>query len=657
MSRQWGHSEFGAEWPNEKPLGVIFAFVMAAVGVGATQFYQYEHQWPYVEKLYLRTYLATGFMRHFQPLTFYRLPVVEGRNHIPHLATDGEVVPVVLSNGEPGIALTEWAVKHGLVRVRWEEGMFKNAYLHGMIRHWVFEDETWWELSRPACFAGLIVLLLGLSFGISRDRRVKKERWVGRVVRGPLVVTRDQFNRKRQEHGRTEGKGLVTEEPQSLRERIFMKYRYGPMAQIPREDETRHHLFMGTTASGKTTAIKQALIQIRDAGETAIIYDPTLEYVRCFYDRSRGDIILNPLDERSPYWSPGEEVQNEAEALTIAHALFPDRPGETFFFLDSVRKLFAYLLSFLPKPEELVKWMCNPREIDRRVKGTPYEETVGESAPGQRKGVLGTMNNVAATLSRLKTEKDAKIHWTAREWVKRRQGWIFLTGTPETREALKPLHSLWLDLLILRLLHQAEDPKLRRVLLVLDELATLQRLPQLETALTQNRKANTSILIGLQGKAQLETIYGHIAETLLAMPWTAWFFKTSEPDAAEWISRYLGEQEIERWRPSQTSGESGVGHRRNSKTEAEERFNRRAVSASEISGLDARKGYLKSGNFIVPITVKRFDLPIMAEGFIPREMPPLFPVRLEAQENAPHDETSQKQERKREPTQGQTFFK
>jgi Type IV secretion-system coupling protein DNA-binding domain len=657
MSRKWGQSGYGAEWPNEKPLGAILAFVMAILSMGAILHYQYEYQWPFVEKLYLRTYVATGFMRHFKPRTFYTLPVVEGHKLIPRLATNGEVVPVVLSDGQPGIALTEWAVNHGIVRIRWDQGMFNNTYLYGMIRQWVFQDETWWELLRPACFGGLGVLLLGLCVGVPRDRRVKKERWVGRVVRGPLLVTRDQFNRKRKEHGRTDGIGFVTEEPQSLRERLFVNYRYGPMVQIRREDETRHQLLIGTTSAGKTTAFMQVLMQARDLGQTAIIYDPTLEFVQRFYDPSRGDIILNPLDERSPYWSPGEEIQNEAEALTIAHALFPDRPGEVFFFLDSVRKLFAHLLSFHPKAEELVKWMCNAREIDQRVKGTPYEETIGESAAGQRKGVLGTLNNVAATLRLLKTEKEAKQHWTAREWVKRRQGWIFLTSTPDTREALKPLHSLWLDLLILRLLNQAGDPTVRRVYLGLDELSTLYRLPQLETALTQNRKANTSILVGLQGKAQLETKYGHIAETLLAMPWTALFFKTTEPAAAEWISRYLGEQEIERWRPSQTSGESGVGHRRESKTDAEERFNRRAVSASEISGLDELRGYLKSGNLIVPFTIKRFELPIVAEGYIPRDLPPMFPVSLEPTKKGPDEDPSKQQGPKREPGQGQKFFK
>jgi len=657
MSRGSGRVEFGAKWPTDKPLGVILAVLASVVSTGAIMYYQYERDWPYVERLYLKTYLATGLARMARPAGYYSLPLVIDRKVGLRLPRVGEVVPAELPNGLPGVALTERAVQHGAMRLEWQEHKFDNDRLYRVIRHWVFQDQTWWDLAGPACYGGLGVLLLGLCLGIPRDMRAAKVRRQGRLVRGPLVVTRDQFNRQRKKRGRTDGIGFITAEPQSLRERLFMTYRYGPVVQIPREDETRHHLFMGTTASGKTTAIKQVLIQARDAGETAIIHDPTLEYIRSFYDPGRGDIILNPLDERAPYWSPGEEVEHEAEALTIAHALFPDQPRETPFFLNSVRKLVAHVLRFHPKPEQLVEWMSNPSKLDELVRGTPYEATIRHTAPGQREGVLATMNNVADILAQLKTEKDAQQHWTARQWVKRRQGWIFLTSTPATRESLKPLHSLWLDLLILRLLHQADDPTVRQVWMDLDEVATLQRLPQLETALTQNRKANTSILLGLQGKAQLETIYGHIAETLLAMPWTALFFKTTEPDAAEWISRYLGVQEIERWRPSQTSGESGPSRRRESKTDAEERFNRQAVSASEISGLPERKGYLKSGNFIVPLTVARLDLPIIAGGFIPRQLPPMFPVPTEPKKNEPKDDPSLEQEQKRQTGQGRAFFK
>jgi hypothetical protein len=111
---------------------------------------------------------------------------------------------------------------------------------------------------------------------------------------------------------------------------------------------------------------------------------------------------------------------------------FPDQPRETPFFLNCVRKLFAHLLRFHPTAEQLVEWMSDPSQIDERVKGTSYAATVRQTAPGQREGVLGTMNNVADTLRLLKTARDVKVRWTAREWVERRQGWIYLTSTLET---------------------------------------------------------------------------------------------------------------------------------------------------------------------------------------------------------------------------------
>jgi type IV secretory pathway TraG/TraD family ATPase VirD4 len=43
----------------------------------------------------------------------------------------------------------------------------------------------------------------------------------------------------------------------------------------------------------------------------------------------------------------------------------------------------------------------------------------------------------------------------------------------------------------------------------------LQRLPQLHTAVTENRKSNNPVVLGFQGRSQLETRYGHDAEAML----------------------------------------------------------------------------------------------------------------------------------------------
>ena len=91
---------------------------------------------------------------------------------------------------------------------------------------------------------------------------------------------------------------------------------------------------------------------------------------------------------------------------------------------------------------------------------------------------------------------------------------------------------------------------------MIDELASLQKLPQLHTAITENRKSKNPLILGFQGKAQLEVIYGHLAEVMLSQPATKIFMKTAEPKAAEWISEAIGKVEIERLKETKFDGTS-----------------------------------------------------------------------------------------------------
>ena len=130
MSRQWGRVEFGDEWPSDKPVGLIFALIAAVVSTGAVFYYQYQRDWPFVERLYLKTYVATGLAGTARPASYYALPlIIDGKGGL-RLPVIGEVIPAALPNGQAGIALTEWAVKHGAVRLEWQEHMYDNGHLH-----------------------------------------------------------------------------------------------------------------------------------------------------------------------------------------------------------------------------------------------------------------------------------------------------------------------------------------------------------------------------------------------------------------------------------------------------------------------------------------------------------------------------------------------
>src|SRR5271167_369774 len=384
------------------------------------------------------------------------------------------------------------------------------------------------------------------------------------------------------------------------------------MLRVPLRAEDRHFEIIGDTGSGKTTIIMQMLRQIQSLGHSAILYDPACEFIERFYDATRGDIVLNPLDRRCPYWGPSEELVRRAEARTIAASLFQptnDKKGE--FFIESPQKIFAHLLLELPTPQQLVHWMSHPEEIDHRVKNTELASLIDPSAPHQRSGVLGSLSLVADSFRLLPKKTDAKTEWTAREWSKNRQGWIFITSQPAEREALRPLHSLWIDMLVLRLL-SSPTPEQHPVWFVLDELASLQKLPQLHTAITENRKSRNPIVLGFQGKSQLEVIYGHLAEVILSQPATKIFMKTAEPKAAEWISEAIGKVEIERLKETKFDGS------RSGKNFTLDRQIEPLVMGSEINGLDDRHAYLKLGNLVARFDFDYLDLPTPTPGFLSR---------------------------------------
>ena len=109
---------------------------------------------------------------------------------------------------------------------------------------------------------------------------------------------------------------------------------------IPPEDETKHFKFMGTTGAGKSTAMRELLDGALKRGDRAVIADPDGAFLSRFYDRHRGDIILNPFDSRSAKWDLFSELKNPYDIDQMARAFIPDRGnadptwtgyGRTFF--------------------------------------------------------------------------------------------------------------------------------------------------------------------------------------------------------------------------------------------------------------------------------------------------------------------------------------
>ena len=619
MNRLLGREE-PRGWSTKWPVSTVWALLLAGVvGIGIFTYLNVE-VWTPLQRWYWIQYLNT---KNFpSPRGDYQVLSKLDQQGQRRMAIDADVMPSP-PHGRQFIPfdLTQQARQAGAIQLVVDNVHYSSVQMNQILAGKIFGGQSTDDLLRPAWVGALGVFVVGLVLTIPRNRARRNIQEQGRRLKGPEMVTVKEFNRWSGADGVS---FLTTKSRESL--------------SIPRSLESSHMMMMGDTGAGKSVLQRRVLMQIAERGETAIVYDPALEHTPQFFNPARGDLILNPLDVRCPYWSPSDEVTHEAEALTLATSLFPDKPHENTFFVEGPRKIFAHLLTLKPTPEELVRWMSHEEELDRLLKGTELSAFIYRGAGPQRGGVLGALNMVADSLKLLPKESETKQRWTTEEWARQRSGWIFLTSTPRFRERLLPLMSLWLDTLVLRLMNQG-DPSLRHAWFVLDELASLQRLPQLHTALTENRKSGNPVVIGFQGRSQLEVRYGHEAEAMLSQPATKIFLHTSEPRAAKWISDTIGEVEMERMKETVNTGQflrTAKSRSYHTETRTEP-----LVLASEIGGLQRLHALLKVDNLVVP-----FSFPYLAPvktqpGFIPRELAPRV---VEIEKHPPQPSTPAVQE-------------
>ena len=600
---KWGRKET-IIWPPHSPIYTYGSVFMTVVLTGLFVYCRFTFGNTSLQCFYTPTYIRSsvagviGASRRDN----YRLLMVGARGIRPRLATNADVTEgkTLEPGGKPiPLTLSQPALQRGYVLLyQAPPQSYIDASLSAYLKSAVYGGDSLFDLYKVPLLFGLLSLIIQLPFSIAKDVRRRKQLRYGRRLKGPEMMTPKEFNRAVQ----GDGIGIKIDGMKA-------------MIRIPQRTEAQHVQIIGDTGAGKTMIMLQILRQIKHRGDSAIVYDPAREFVKRFYDPKNGDVILNPLDKRCPYWGPSEELRRRSEAKALAVSLFQppqDKKGE--FFIESPQKIFAFLMAYGPTPEELVKWMSDPQEIDRRLKGTEHAHLIDPKAEHQRAGVLGSLGLVADSLRLLPKKGEGNGEWSATEWAETRQGWIFITSLPAEREALRPLQSLWIDLLVLRLLNEPKEGQ-KRAWFMIDELASLQKLPQLHTAITENRKSKNPVILGFQGKAQMEYLYGHLAEVMLSQPATSIWLKTKEPAAGEWVSKFIGKIEIERLRETHFDGS------RAGRNFALDRQIEPLVMESEISGLADLHAYMKYENYVTYFSFPFFDMPIVASDFDLRNTP------------------------------------
>lgn len=396
------------------------------------------------------------------------------------------------------------------------------------------------SLSGKGVLLGFVGWLSGLFLFRGAMARRRERALRDRVIAGTLVTTEKQLAALTgaEAHSRVLAIGSVP---------------------IPLRLETRHMAMIGTTGSGKTTALRQLLDGIEARGEAALVYDTSGEFVAHYYRPERGDIILNPFDARCAFWSPFAEIAHSADAARIAHQFITETGHQdSDVWLDTSRILVANMLVTLWKegngtlPALLDALQIKTKDdLKAWLESTSSARTFADDADRATGSVLFMLAKASNLIQFLRAEGSGGEPFAFRDFINgldKRRGprpWIFVPRKEDYFEASKPLLACWLECAASAVLGLPPSPD-RRIWFVLDELADLPRVDNLARLLPEGRKFGAAVVLTFQALGQMRHRYGpQIAEAMLGCCNSKLFLQTIDSETRVWASQTIGECEVE----------------------------------------------------------------------------------------------------------------
>jgi hypothetical protein len=369
-----------------------------------------------------------------------------------------------------------------------------------------------------------------------------------------------------------------------------------PVAAV---DETKHFKFIGTTGTGKSTAIAQLLDGALRRGDRAVIADPEGDYLQRFYRADRGDVILNPFDRRSVKWDLFAEIRHDYDVDQLARSLLPDHEGadrswsayaRTFFTAVTRQAHAAGVRDVMELYRLLV--VADTDELRTLVRGTPAQPFLDPHNSRMFDSIRSVTSSAVGPLEHVALQQAAPFG--LRQWVEQRESnaVLFMPYQAGQIAALRACISAWMRIAIFATMDRAQPEQ--RLWFVVDELDALGQIDGLKDALVRLRKFGGRCILGLQSIAQAATTYGAgQAHTLIENCGNSMILRCSASEGggtARFASTLIGRREVSRVTRSYSRRATELF---GSTTHGEQLLTEAAVMDSEIEQLPDLCGYLK----------------------------------------------------------------
>jgi type IV secretory pathway TraG/TraD family ATPase VirD4 len=371
--------------------------------------------------------------------------------------------------------------------------------------------------------------------------------------------------------------------------------------EIPELDEAKHFKLIGTTGTGKSTAIQEILSAALTRGDRAVIADPDGGYLRRFYDADRGDVVMNPFDSRSVKWDLFAEIKLPYDVEQLARSLIPDNDGQDKSWRGYARTFFTAVTrqaheAGITDVSELYRLLVVAKgdELRALLDGTPAQPFLDEQNGRMFDSIRSVTSSAVGSLDFIGRQKAPAF--SVREWVSdKKSGVLFMPYKAGQIAALSSTISGWMRLAIFEAMNRDEPSKERRPLwFVVDELDALGQIDGLKDALARLRKFDGRCILGFQSIAQVSSTYGQgAAHTIVENCGNTLILRCSASEGggtARFASQLIGDREVLRTTVSRsrrmTEVLGSVSHSRHFSVES-------AVLPSQVEQLPDLTGYLK----------------------------------------------------------------
>jgi type IV secretory pathway TraG/TraD family ATPase VirD4 len=321
--------------------------------------------------------------------------------------------------------------------------------------------------------------------------------------------------------------------------------------KMPVSAEPKSTLIVGSPGVGKTVMIGPIFHRLIDREERVVIYDYKGDYLEKFYTPERGDKVFNPLDARCLGYNIFNDINQYPDIDAIATSLIPPSATNSDpYWNDAARDVFSSILHYLNRNA-----FRNNKEIWRMITSTGEAiKAALQATPGGERGlrhledptskmtqsVLSVMTGYCRCFEYL---TGINGEFSIKEWIETGKGCLFITSNAAVEDSLRPILSLFIDLLARKLLSMPDTTD-QKTFFLLDEFASLQQLYSVSKLFTVGRSKGGSCIIGVQDFGQIDKIYSkeHRA-TIINACGNKVIFSVKDANTAKYCSALLGDEE------------------------------------------------------------------------------------------------------------------